>query len=185
MSRVIGKGRYGTETYPDRGAGGGGTGPTGMTGPTGATGNTGAPGSATSTGATGATGPSGGPTGPTGSTGSTGPTGVTGPTSPTIPVIDDGNSGASKNINWTSGISHKITLTANCTFTFTAPPGACWLQIRLTQDAVGSRLVTWPTMLWAGGIPPTLTITPSTGTDIITIWYDGTSYYGVASLGFA
>lgn len=94
MSRVIGHGRYATETYPERSnsSGGGATGPagpTGSAGPTGATGNTGSTGSTGSTGNTGSTGHTG-PTGPTGSTGAastvTGPTGsngVTGSTGPT------------------------------------------------------------------------------------------------------
>lgn len=222
MSRLIGRGRHASETYPERGSGVSGTGPTGpsggptgdtgptgntgttghtgaagATGPTGSTGAgatgatgttgdtgyTGPAGTASSTGATGATGPSGGPTG---ATGRTGPTGATGPESPTIPVIDDGNSGTAKTINWTTGISHKVTLTGNCAFTFTAPPGACWLQLRLTQDATGSRLATWPASVkWAGGVAPILTTTPTTGIDIVTFWYDGTTYYGIATLGFA
>ena len=88
MGFVIGTGRRGRETYPERAlASGGGTGTTGATGPTGPTGTTGPAGAASNTGATGPTGSGGatGATGPTGTsvtgaTGSTGPTGRTGPT---------------------------------------------------------------------------------------------------------
>jgi hypothetical protein len=100
-------------------------------------------------------------------------------------VIDDGSSGTAKTIDWTTGGSHKIILTGNCTFTFTAPAGACWLQLRLTQDGTGSRTAVWPAMKWAGGAAPALTITPTTGTDIVSIWYDGAAYYGAALLNFA
>lgn len=99
--------------------------------------------------------------------------------------IADGNSGAAFTVNWTLGLSHKLTLTANCTLSFTAPAGPTWLQIKLIQDGTGSRTVTWPSMKWAGGAAPTLTTTATTGTDIISIWYDGAAYWGTASLGFA
>jgi hypothetical protein len=36
---------------------------------------------------------------------------------------DNGNSGATKTIDFGEGQKHKITMTANCTFTFTAPDG--------------------------------------------------------------
>lgn len=91
MSRVIGRGRYGQETYPERAAAQSGTGPTGSTGPSGGpTGPTG-PGSS---GGTGPTGPIGtGPTGAAGSTGSTGPTGSTGVTGPTGNTGSTGTTG--------------------------------------------------------------------------------------------
>lgn len=102
MTRIIGRGRYASETFPEpRSPGGGSTGPTGAagapgtTGPTGpsvrgATGATGAP------GAQGPTGPSQGPTGPTGARGPTGPSsaGATGPTGPHGSTGATGPSGA-------------------------------------------------------------------------------------------
>lgn len=90
MARIVGRGRYATETYPGgpAGFGGGGTGPTGPTG---------TPGSATNTGATGPTGPSG-PTGSTGAastvTGPTGTSGATGPSGPTGTPGGASNTGA-------------------------------------------------------------------------------------------
>lgn len=116
MARIIGRGPYVGETYPDPPRSSSGIGSTGSTGPTGApgggptgpigstgsTGPTGTPGSATNTGATGPTG-STGPTGPTGipgtatGTGATGPTGPspgsTGPTGPTGPTGITGTTG--------------------------------------------------------------------------------------------
>jgi len=111
MAFITGKGRYATQTYPERSLsnGGGGTGTTGSVGSTGATGptgNTGPPGVATNTGATGPTGAMGntgpgggaantGSTGPTGSTGNTGPTGAfgTGSTGSTGPTGNTGSIG--------------------------------------------------------------------------------------------
>jgi hypothetical protein len=102
MSHIIGKGRYASETYPERGGlGGGGTGTTGATGSTGSTGPTGLPGVSANTGATGSTGPTGrtGSTGNTGSTGSTGPTGNVGNTGPTGSTGSTGNTGTNLAVN--------------------------------------------------------------------------------------
>ena len=100
---------------------------------------------------------------------------------------DNGNSGASFTIDWNNGQAQDLTLTANCTLTFTAPTGLNFarLSLRLIQDATGSRTVTFPSSVrWAGGTAPTLTTTAN-GVDIITFEWDGTNYDGVASLGFA
>lgn len=98
---------------------------------------------------------------------------------------NDGDSGAADTINWNEGNNHKSTLSANCTFAYTAPAGPCHLQHKLVQDATGSRTVTWPaTVKWAGGSAPTLS-TAANAVDIIGLWWDGTNYWGVASLGFA
>lgn len=98
-------------------------------------------------------------------------------------VVNDGDSGTSKDIDWSAGSLHKLTLTGNCTLTFTPPTGPSRLTAIFLQDTSGSRTVTWPTVKWAGAAAPTLTTTASRA-DIITFVYDGTSYYGVASLNF-
>lgn len=97
---------------------------------------------------------------------------------------DNGNSSTADTIDWTLSNKQKSTLTGNCTFTFTAPGGACSLVLRLAQDATGSRTVTWPAAVkWSGGTPPTLTTTASK-VDIITFYYDGTTYFGNSSLNY-
>ena len=97
---------------------------------------------------------------------------------------DNGNSGTADTIDWTLSNKQKSTLTGNCTFTFTAPPGPCNLILKLVQDATGSRTVTWPAAVkWSGGTAPTLTTTASK-IDIISFYYDGTNYYGQSALNF-
>lgn len=92
--------------------------------------------------------------------------------------VDNGNSGTSDTVTWTSGNKQKSTLTGNCTFTFTAPSGPTNLVLRLVQDATGSRTVTWPaTVHWGAGLEPVLTTTAS-AVDILTFYYDGTNYHG-------
>lgn len=53
---------------------------------------------------------------------------------------------------------HRITLTANCALTFPAAGAGKSFSLELVQDGTGSRTVTWPgSVLWPGGITPTLT----------------------------
>lgn len=97
---------------------------------------------------------------------------------------DNGNSSTADTIDWTLGNKQKSTLTGNCTFTFTAPGGPCSLVLKLVQDATGSRTVTWPAAVhWPGGTAPTLTTTANK-VDIITFYYDGTTYFGNSSLNY-
>jgi len=74
----------------------------------------------------------------------------------------------------------------NEVFTFTAPTKAGTFILKLVQDSVGSRTVTFPaTVKFIGGTAPTLTTTATTGTDIITFYFDGTSYFAVEALDFS
>lgn len=99
--------------------------------------------------------------------------------------VNNGDSGAAKTIDWTAGNKQRITLTAVCILTFTAPGGPANLMFKFVQDATGGRTVTWPVaVLWPGGTAPTLS-TGAGAVDLVALYYDGTSYYGVASLAFA
>lgn len=133
MSKIIGRGRYATSTYPSPGQGATGpSGTTGTTGTTGPTGNTGPAGSATATGATG-------PTGTTGPTGRTGPTGVTGAqstvTGPTGPSGPTGSTGAATNTGAT-GPTGPGASNFNDSFTSSVAASAVIRHIDITDDAV-------------------------------------------------
>ncbi len=98
--------------------------------------------------------------------------------------IDNGNSSTADTIDWTQGNKQKSTLTGNCTYTFTTPGSTTSLVFKLVQDATGSRTVTWPAAVhWSGGTAPTLTTTANK-VDIITFYYDGTTYFGNSTLNF-
>lgn len=90
---------------------------------------------------------------------------------------DHGNSSADTSIDWNEGNNQKITLNDSPTLTFVAPAGPCHLQLKVIQDGTGSRTITWPTMKWPAGAAPTLS-TGAADEDIISIWYDGSAYYG-------
>lgn len=71
-----------------------------------------------------------------------------------------GNTGATETIDLENGNVHSITLDQNCTLTFSNPPASgSYGEFRLivTQDATGSRTITWPASVdWPGGTAPTL-----------------------------
>lgn len=93
------------------------------------------------------------------------------------------NSGTAYTIDLESGNVFEITLTGNCTFTYSNPPAtgkAGSFTLILKQDGTGSRTATWPAAVkWAGGVAPILTTTASK-TDILTFITRnaGTDWYG-------
>lgn len=90
---------------------------------------------------------------------------------------DNGNSGAADTIDWRISNKQSSTLTDNVTYTFTAPTKPCNLLLKVLTGT-GSFTVTWPaTVKWSGGVAPTITTTASRA-DIITLYFDGTNYYG-------
>ncbi len=97
-------------------------------------------------------------------------------------VNDYGNLGATATFDPAVGNILTGTLTANCTFTLTAPASGtgCTIELRLTQDGTGSRLVTWPgSVVWAGGTAPVLATTPGAIDFIVLETIDGgTTWYG-------
>lgn len=97
---------------------------------------------------------------------------------------DNGNSGATKTIDWGNGAFQKITMTAACTLTFTAPPLKGRYQLKFIQDATGSRVVTHPTILTAAAAGVTLS-TGANDVDIVTYYWDGTNYHVVDTLDFS
>lgn len=58
---------------------------------------------------------------------------------------DNGVSGAAKTIDWSAnGKWQRITLTANCTLSFTNPPGLCMLRLRIIQNGTGGYTISLP-----------------------------------------
>lgn len=86
-------------------------------------------------------------------------------------------------ISWNNGNCQSVTIAGNRTITFANPIAGARYLLAITQDTSGSRTITWPTIKWQGGTTPTLTTTANK-TDLIALYYDGTSYYGQASLNY-
>jgi hypothetical protein len=85
-------------------------------------------------------------------------------------TVATANSTSAYAVNLTTGNIFNLTLTANCTITFTNPPAtgkAGSVTLILTQDGVGTRTISWPASVkWPGGTAPTLSVS-SASVDII------------------
>ncbi len=76
-----------------------------------------------------------------------------------------------------------LDLTANATLLFDTPQVGVYI-LKIKQDSVGSRLITWPSNVkWAEATPPTLTTTAGAW-DIITLIWDGQYFSGAATLNY-
>ena len=90
-------------------------------------------------------------------------------------------------VDWKLGNKATVTLTGNVgTLAFTNPTNPCNVLLRIVQDGTGNRLITAydADIKWVGGTKPTLTTTAN-GIDIVSAYWDGTNYFGIASLAFA
>ena len=88
---------------------------------------------------------------------------------------DNGNSGAAKTIDWNNHLKQKITLTDDCVFTFTDPPGPCDVQLKMTHDMVGGADPTWPANVhWQDETEPTWS--DDGETDLVRGYFDGADY---------
>lgn len=93
------------------------------------------------------------------------------------------NSSTAYTVDITNGNVFEITMTGNCTFTFSNPSATgkgCSFTMILKQDGTGSRTATWPASVdWSVGGAPTLTTTAA-AVDIVTfLTVDaGTRWYG-------
>lgn len=123
-----------------------------------------------------------GPTGPAGGTGPTGPAGATGGYSGTERVYALGNTSGTLSVDATSATIFSMTLTGNLTMNAIANvvtgTNATFV---ITQDGTGGRTLT-SSWKFAGGAK-TLT-TSATATDMISVFYDGSTYYASLSRGF-
>ena len=96
-------------------------------------------------------------------------------------------------IDWGQGNKYHLLLNNSSTVTFgTNPLNPCNLLLKVAQGNGGSKIITWAvtsgTIYWPGGgildtDKPTLT-TADDETDILSFYFDGTNYFGVATLGF-
>lgn len=99
-------------------------------------------------------------------------------------TTDSGNTGTSFTIDVTLGTVWDLTLTGDCSFSFSGAgdkAGTNSFTLILTQDSTGGRSPSWPTsVVWAGGSAPT--ISSSAGaTDVLTFFTpdEGSTWYGM------
>ena len=83
-------------------------------------------------------------------------------------------------INWTTAQNQLQTEpTGTITYTFTAPPGPCHLQLIINSDGTSTaQTVNWPgTLTWMGST----WAGANNKKAVINIWYDGTNYIAVGT----
>lgn len=97
-------------------------------------------------------------------------------------------SGTTETVNFDNGNSHIIdfgSATGDVTLTLSNPVAGKTYLIKFIQGATARNAI-WPAaVLWpSGGIAPIIS-TGNDEEDIITLWYDGTNYYGTFNKDFA
>jgi hypothetical protein len=101
----------------------------------------------------------------------------------TAPAI--ANSSTAVTLSLASGTVLSYTLTGNCTFTMpTATSGTSFI-VKLIQDGTGSRTATFTGVKWPAGTAPTITVTASTGLDILSFVCINSTWYGTYAQAFA
>lgn len=98
-----------------------------------------------------------------------------------------GSSGSSKTVTWSTKAVQTMTLTDNCTvtFSFTNCPVGYYVLI-LTQDGTGGRTITWSTATpsttrWLGITGAPILNSTASSVSIATFFFDGTNTYGSLS----
>jgi hypothetical protein len=95
-----------------------------------------------------------------------------------VETLYSANTSTAITVDLANGTVQNLTLTAaSVTITMpTAVAGKSFIII-LSQDAIGSRSVTWSTVSWPSATPPSVTQTASRK-DIFSFFSNGTSWFG-------
>lgn len=102
----------------------------------------------------------------------------------TFPENATTTSAATHTIDWNNGPAQSIQLHQSVTLVLNNPSSGQAYVLRILQDT-SFRGVTWPASVkWAGGIAPVITQVVS-AIDMISLYYDGTSYWGTYAQNFS
>lgn len=81
-------------------------------------------------------------------------------------------------VDWSTAQNYKQNEpTGAITYTFTAPPGVCHLQLRIISDGTSAaQTITWPAnVIWYGAVWAAVANKGA----VINFWWDGTSYHAM------
>lgn len=95
----------------------------------------------------------------------------------------DGNSGTAITINFgTNGPVQTVTRNGNCTYTLSAPQAGTYVLrfVHETGTSTAYSVTFSPTPKYSGGVAPTFTDT-SAAVDLVTFYYNGSTWYAVFS----
>ena len=97
---------------------------------------------------------------------------------------DAGNSGTTKTIDFANGQNQKLTLTGNVAVTLSNPIAGNTCKLKILSGA-GSFTCTFSTSVkWPGGVAYVAS-TAASKTDIVTLYYDGSQWWGTYANNFA
>ena len=98
--------------------------------------------------------------------------------------VENGDSGAAVEIDWTAGNNQCVTLTDDAVITFVDPPSAAHVTLCMIQDGSGGHSPTWPTNVeWPEDVEPTWNTDPNK-VNIFSAYFNGTGYFGAGSVGY-
>lgn len=96
-------------------------------------------------------------------------------------ITANGNSGSSITIDLSTANFQTVTMTANCTFTFSNPQTGGLYVLQLLEDGTGNWVATWPASFkWFGSAITQLS--PASKMDMFTLAWDGTNYWVTAAM---
>lgn len=92
--------------------------------------------------------------------------------------VNNASTSGAVTVNWTNGqVQSQAAPSGAITYTFTAPPGVCHLQLLIAAPTT-AQTINWPAAViwlettWAG---------VNNKAAVINFWYDGTNYYAIGS----
>jgi len=98
---------------------------------------------------------------------------------------DNGNSGTSITIDLSQSKNHKLTVTGDCTVSYSNREAGNGYRFKLVQDATGGRSITLPSGNWPGGIVYDSSAASANQIDFITMYDDGTDlWYSVVGMDY-
>lgn len=92
--------------------------------------------------------------------------------------------GATIALDWNNGNIQYVTLAGNRTLTFANPKEGSIYKLFLKQDATGTRLITWPTVMWNNAdVEPVLSTAVNRMDEIVLTYVNGV-YYGALAASY-
>lgn len=95
--------------------------------------------------------------------------------------------GTTQTVDWANGVIQKLSLASasgDVTLTLSNPGTGCTYKLIIDQGAT-ARDLTWPAAVkWANGQAPILSTVPSS-IDIVSLYFDGTNYFGDWDVAYA
>jgi hypothetical protein len=105
-------------------------------------------------------------------------------TSAATPPNAIGNSGAAFTVDASRSNVHAVTMTAASTMTLSNMVSGQTINVQITQDATGGRVITWPAgLLWLGGVTPALSAAAA-AIDMLVITCVGTNFLAALGKGY-